>query len=149
MEQPKTTLSRIDIQAARRLVSEKRIQRVSITAEAEGWAVWLAPVTGSAMSLTDGSDQIHLWQSLDQCVEFLTTELQLFHFDVDAGHRGEFEHDASDVATHDDWFTAQVSQAIIEADDPGAEWISHEDAQAGWARKRAEFLKRAAESDIE
>ncbi len=46
------------------------------------------------------------------------------------------------AAEHDKWFRAQVEEALKEADDPNTQWISHEDAKAGWAKKRAELMKR-------
>ncbi len=46
------------------------------------------------------------------------------------------------AAEHDKWFRAQVEEALEEADDPNTKWISHEDAKASWAKKRAELMKR-------
>jgi hypothetical protein len=49
---------------------------------------------------------------------------------------------AHEAAEHDRWFRTQVKEAIREADDPNTQWVSHEEAQASWAKKRAELLKR-------
>ncbi|OWJ61992.1 antitoxin of toxin-antitoxin stability system [Inquilinus limosus] len=46
---------------------------------------------------------------------------------------------------HDEWFRAEVEQAMREADDPSVKRISQEDASAEWRRQRAELVKRAGE----
>lgn len=43
-----------------------------------------------------------------------------------------------------DWFRAEVELALKEADDPNTQWVSNEEAEASWAKKRAELLKRVA-----
>jgi hypothetical protein len=52
-----------------------------------------------------------------------------------------------EAAEHDKWFRAQVEEAIKEADDPNTKWVMHEDAEASWAKKRAELVKRI-EGDV-
>jgi predicted transcriptional regulator len=44
---------------------------------------------------------------------------------------------------HDEWFRAEVEQAMREADDPNVKRIPHEDVTAKWQRRRAELMKRA------
>ncbi|WP_338849698.1 hypothetical protein V8J88_11625 [Massilia sp. W12] len=43
---------------------------------------------------------------------------------------------------HDQWFRAQVAQALQEADAPDAEWISEQDAQTAWENKRQQFARQ-------
>lgn len=43
-----------------------------------------------------------------------------------------------------DWFRAEVTLALKEADDPNTQWVSNEEAEASWAKQRAELLKRVA-----
>jgi hypothetical protein len=43
-----------------------------------------------------------------------------------------------------DWFQEEVALALKEADDPNTEWVSNEEAEASWAKQRAELLKRVA-----
>ena len=52
--------------------------------------------------------------------------------DAAARMRGAF-----DAASHDQWFRNQVADAISAAHEPGAEWVSNEDAEAGWGAKRS------------
>jgi len=49
---------------------------------------------------------------------------------------------APETGEHERWFRAQVAQGLAEADDPAAAWVTHEEAQASWSRKRAELAKR-------
>ena len=48
-----------------------------------------------------------------------------------------------EAAAYDRWFRAQVDEAVREADDPQAQWVSHDDAKKDWAKQRAELVKRA------
>lgn len=59
---------------------------------------------------------------------------------LDASERLRRAHEA---AAHDKWFRAEVEQAIKEADDPNAQWVSNEDAKKSWAKERAKLAKRA------
>ena len=59
---------------------------------------------------------------------------------VDASERLRLAHEA---AGHDKWFREQVELAITEAEAPGAQWVSADDAKASWKQKRAELLNRA------
>ena len=56
--------------------------------------------------------------------------------------RSEAMKQAHEAVEHDKWFRAQVGQGIAEADDPNTQWVTHEDAKASWANKRAELAKR-------
>ena len=48
----------------------------------------------------------------------------------------------SDLA-HDEWFRAEVNQAVSEADRPDSEWLPQEEARALGQKKRAEWLRNA------
>ncbi len=52
------------------------------------------------------------------------------------------EHTESAAIAHDKWFREQVGQALKQADDPNTKWVSDEQAQAIFAKKRAEIAKR-------
>jgi DNA-damage-inducible protein J len=45
---------------------------------------------------------------------------------------------------HDRWFRSQVEEALIGADDPATEFVSHESVQAGWAKKKKALKARTA-----
>jgi hypothetical protein len=103
------------------------------------------------------SDKPRIWRSLDRCVEYLKNELHIARFDqLDATHYsdvalgGKSRADAAErlrqaheAAAHDKWFRQQVEIGLAQADDPAAEWVTNEQANASWAKKRAELLRRA------
>lgn len=45
------------------------------------------------------------------------------------------------------WFREQVEAAVREADDPGVDRVSHEQARSSWRQQRAELERRAAPRD--
>ncbi|WP_061790163.1 hypothetical protein [Herbaspirillum rubrisubalbicans] len=49
---------------------------------------------------------------------------------------------AHEAVEHDRWFRSQVEQALTQADDPATQWVTQEQAQASWAKKRAKLLKQ-------
>lgn len=55
--------------------------------------------------------------------------------------RSEAMKRAHEAAAHDAWFREQVDAALFEADDPETVWVTHDDASASWAARRAELLK--------
>ena len=57
-------------------------------------------------------------------------------------HGAQALEDASETAAYDAWFRAQVAQGLAEANDPAIAWVTHEQAQASWSRKRAELAKQ-------
>lgn len=46
-------------------------------------------------------------------------------------------------ARHDRWFREQIAAAAKDADKPGADFVSHEEIGARWAKKREALLKKA------
>lgn len=46
---------------------------------------------------------------------------------------------------HDEWFRAEIEQAMREADDPSVKRIPQEEVSTKWRRQRAELVKRAGE----
>ena len=57
--------------------------------------------------------------------------------------RADAAKHAHETSEHERWFRAQVAQGLAEAGDPATAWVTHEEAQASWSRKRAELAKRA------
>jgi hypothetical protein len=108
------------------------------------------------------SDKPRMWRSLDRCVDYLKKELHIARFELlDATNFsnvalvGKSREDASErlrnaheAAAHDKWFREQVEIGLAEADDPAAEWVTNEEANASWAKKRAELVKRAEGSAV-
>lgn len=147
----------IDTAMAKRMIEASAIQGASIIGQPGGWSVVLKLGTQERPLGVQRSDKPRIWRSLDRCVDYLKKELHLARFELlDATHfsdaplEGKSREDASErlrnaheAAAHDKWFREQVEIGLAEADDPGAEWVTHEEANASWARKRAELLQRA------
>jgi plasmid stability protein len=83
-------------------------------------------------------EQVGLGTFLSQGpVKLTDEEFALFSGKTEAMKR------VQDAVERDQWFRAQVAQGLAEADDPATVWVTHEDAQASWSKKRAELVKRA------
>jgi len=48
----------------------------------------------------------------------------------------------ANAAAYDRWYWEEVSRGLEEADDPNTKWISNEEAEASFAKKRAELQAR-------
>lgn len=153
----------IDTAMAKRMVEAAAIRGAAIIGQPGGWSVMLKLGMQEKPLGAQRTDKPRLWRSLDRCVEYLKKELHIARFELlDATNYsdvaivgGKSRADASarlrnahEAAAHDKWFREQVEQAIAEADAPNAEWVSNEDANASWAKKRAKLVKRAEESAV-
>lgn len=153
----------IDTAKAKRMVEAAAIGGASIIGQPGGWSVVLKLGLQEKPLGAQRSDKPRTWRSLDTCVAYLKNELHIVRFELldatnhskvaregegkprreDAAERLRQAHAA---AEHDRWFRAQVEIGLAEADDPGAEWVSHENVKADWAKQRAELLARASRS---
>lgn len=146
----------IDTAMAKRMVEAAAIHGAAIIGQPGGWSVMLKLGMTEKPLGTQRTDKPRLWRSLDRCIAYLKNELHIARFDMlDATNysavsivgksRGDTAtrmRRAHEAAAHDKWFREQVEQGIKEADDPNTQWVSHEEAKASWAKKRAELLKR-------
>lgn len=147
----------IDTAMAKRMAQASAICGASIIGQPGGWSVVLK-LEGQEKPLgAQRSDKPRVWRSLDRCVDYLKKELHIARFELlDATHfssvalMGKSRQDASErlryaheAAAHDKWFREQVEIGLAEADDPAADWVTNEEANASWARKRAELVKQA------
>lgn len=57
--------------------------------------------------------------------------------------RAEALRQTHEAAGYDRWFRGEVEQGLTEADDPETKWVTNEEAEAGWEKKRAALLKRS------
>lgn len=147
----------IDTAMAKRMVEASAIHGASIIGQPGGWSVMLKMGMQEKPLGAQRSDKPRMWRSLDRCVDYLKKELHIARFELldatnfstvavvgksreDAAERLRSAHKA---AAHDKWFRAQVEIGLVEANDPAAEWLTNEEANASWARKRAELAKRA------
>ena len=55
----------------------------------------------------------------------------------------DFMREYVEKAEYDAWFRAEVEEALRESDDPNAEWVPNEQAEAEWQVRKAGLLARA------
>ncbi|MCA8005164.1 hypothetical protein [Burkholderia cenocepacia] len=53
----------------------------------------------------------------------------------------------ADAAAYDQWYREEVSKGLEEADDPNTKWVSNEEAEASFTKKRSELLARIKNGD--
>ena len=146
----------IDTAMAKRLVEALAINGASIIGQPGGWSVLLKLGRQEKLLGAQRSDKPRLWRSLDRCVDYLRKELNIARFELlDATHfsvaaeggtpRADASkrlRDAHAAAGHDKWFREQVALGLAQANDPAVQWVTNEEANASWAAKRAELVKR-------
>ena len=147
----------IDTAMAKHMVEAGAVRGVSIIGLPGGWSVMLKLGLSEKPLGTQRTDKPRLWRSLDSCMGYLKNNLRIVRDVVldasnhsvgdatratraDASARMKRAHEA---AAHDEWVREEVTRAIAEADDPATSWMSQEEADASWARKRAALMKRA------
>jgi hypothetical protein len=147
----------IDSAMARRMVEVSAILGASIIGMPGGWLVMLKVGTTEKPLGTQRTDKPRVWRSLDTCMEYLKNDLHIIRdvvLDASNHSPGDVTHskrvDASErmkrahaAAAHDEWFRAEVEQALGEADDPATQWVSQEEADVSWAKQRAALAERA------
>jgi hypothetical protein len=147
----------IDTATAKQMVEVSGVPGAAIIGQPGGWFVVLKLGLQEKYLSAELSDRPQIWSSLDRCVEYLKAELHIVRFELldatnhrDVARTGKSRKDASEVvdeaAAHDKWFQEQVGAAIAQADDPMAEWVTNQDANDSWVKKRAELVKRAENS---
>ncbi|MGD0960205.1 MAG: hypothetical protein ABSB19_10390 [Methylomonas sp.] len=152
----------IDSAMAKRLVDAAAIRGASIIGQPGGWSVLLKLGSQEKPLGVQRSDKPRIWRSLDSCVEYLKTDLNIARIDLlDATNFSKAElagksrpdaaarlKNAFAAVEHDQWFREQVEIALVEAGNPNTSWVSQEDADASWAAKRADLAKRSKGSAV-
>lgn len=139
----------IDHNTLARLVEAGAVRAAHVIGQVGGWGVLIKYGMVERPLSATRSRQIRIFKKLETVVSYLK-DLGISRFDVDAANydantmkthprpdRAETMKRAHEAAAHDQWFREQVEQAITEADDPNAEWVSNEEAAASWSAKRA------------
>lgn len=147
----------IDTAMAKRMVETSAVHGASIIGQPGGWSVVLKLGVQEKSLGVQRSDKPRVWRSLDRCVDYLRKELHISRFELlDAtnfsdialvgksrGDASERLRNAHEAAAHDKWFREQVEIGLAEADDSAAQWVTNEEANTSWTKKRAELIKRA------
>lgn len=153
------TAETIDHTTLSRLVEAGAVRGAHVVGQAGGWAVTVKYGMAERSLATQRSRQVRLFKRMETLVSYLKA-VGISHFDVDAADytpeggkdhsrpdRAEALRRAHEAAAHDKWFRQQVGEAIREADDPSTVWVSNDDANKGWAKKRAALAARIAAGD--
>ena len=142
----------IDTAMARRMVEASAIQGASIIGQPGGWSVMLKLGMSEKPLGVQRTDKPRTWRSLDTCMNYLKNELHIVRVDMldasnhsvgdvarnaraDSSERMKRAHKA---AAYDQWFRAQVQEAI---DDPSPS-IPHEQVSAAFVERRTALLKQ-------
>lgn len=146
----------IDHGTLSRLVEAGALRGAHVVGQKGGWALLVQYGTTERPLAAQRSRQVRVWRKLETLVGYLR-EIGIAKFDVDAVNydpdqlqatkrpdRAEALRRAHEAVEHDQWFRAEVQAALIEADDPATQWVSHDQAKTDWAKLRAELLGRHA-----
>jgi hypothetical protein len=155
-----TTHETIDHATLAHLVEAGTVRTARAIGQAGGWAVVVKHDMIESTLTAQRSRHVRLFKKLETLVGYLK-EVGITRFDVDAASydpatiktvtRADTSaalKNAHQAAAYDAWFRAQVEQGLTEADDPTTQWVTDEDANAGWAAKRAALLERVRGSSI-
>lgn len=137
------------------LIQAGAVHEASIIGQPGGWEVVVSyGKVSRALAVREG--QVRIFRKLDTLDSFLRG-IGLPQYQVDgrqfdaqalkatrtnpaASQRLKRVHDA---AAYDKWFSAEIDEAIKEADDPATIWVSNEMVKAESAKRRAAWLKQA------
>jgi hypothetical protein len=135
------------------LVQAGAIHDTHVVGQPGGWEVFVRyGKVRRALAIKAG--KIRIFRKLDTLDSFLRG-IGLVQYQVDASQfdptqtvrtnaaaSKRLKH-AHEAAAHDKWFSAEIDQAIKEADDPATQWVSNESVKAESAKRRAAWLKQA------
>lgn len=140
------------------LVEAGAVRDAHVIGQVGGWGVVIKYGMLERPLATTRSKKVRTFKKLETLVAYLKG-IGISRFDVDAAQydpatiqtytrpdRAEAMRKAREAIEYDQWFRDEVEKALIEADDPNTQWISHEEVTASWAVKRAELVKRIEEA---
>lgn len=151
-----STTETIDHQTLARLVEAQAVRATYAVGQPGGWSIVIKYGRAERPLAATRSREVRVFRKFETLVSYLR-DIGISRFDTDAskfdpqgGTRRRTRPDTSAAlkrahaaAEHDQWFQAQVEEALREADNPSTPWVSHEDATASWAEKRAQLVELA------
>ncbi|MBY5360205.1 hypothetical protein HFO97_09550 [Rhizobium leguminosarum] len=150
------TAETIDHSTLSRLVEAGAVEAAHVVGKTGGWSVVIRYGKGERPLAAQRSRQVRVFKRMDTLVSYLK-DLGISQFDVDAvdyapGTASRPDRAAAlrrthEAAEYDTWFREQVEEAIREADDPNAVWISAQDAEERMDKLRAELLAQLESGD--
>lgn len=142
---------------AKLLAQTLSIDGASIIGQPGGWSVSLRVGSRDQALSAQRSGQPRTWRSLDRCVHYLRSELQLTQFELldatqhsdihpprkrraDTSERMRKTHES---AAFDLWWKAQVQEGMKEAQDASTPWVSNDTAMTESLKRRQLWEERA------
>lgn len=146
----------IDHTTLSRLAEAGVVRSAHIVGQAGGWGILVKYGMTERALAAQRSHQVRIFRKFETLVSYLKG-VGIARFEVDAVNydasslkltrtrpdSAETMRKAHKAAAYDQWFRAEITQALVEADDPNTEWVSHEDVKANWGKQRAELLRMA------
>ncbi|TBC89897.1 hypothetical protein ELH21_30525 (plasmid) [Rhizobium leguminosarum] len=146
----------IDHSTLSRLVEAGAVDAAHVVGKTGGWSVFIRYGKAERPLAAQRSRQVRVFKRMDTLVSYLK-DVGISQFDVDAADyapepaprpdRAAALRRTHEAAEYDRWFREQVGEAIREADDPNAVWISAQDAEERMDKLRAELLARVESGD--
>lgn len=143
----------IDHSTLSHLVQAGAVDSAHVVGRTGGWSLMIRYGKAERPLAAQRSRQVRLFKRMETLVSYLR-DIGISQFDVDAAEyaperasrpdRAEALRRTHEAAEYDKWFREQVDEAIREADDPNAVWVSNEDMEKEWSVMRAELQARIA-----
>ncbi|XKM43874.1 hypothetical protein A4U53_040690 (plasmid) [Rhizobium ruizarguesonis] len=150
------TAETIDHSTLSRLVEAGAVEAAHVVGKTGGWSVVIRYGKADRPLAAQRSRQVRVFKRMDTLVSYLKG-VGISQFDVDAvdyapGTASRPDRAAAlrrthEAAEYDTWFREQVEEAIREADDPNAVWISAQDAEERMDKLRAELVAQLESGD--
>lgn len=135
------------------LVQAGAVHDASVVGQPGGWEVVVRyGKVRRALAIKQG--KVRIFRKLDTLDSFLRG-IGLMQYQVDASQfdpaktmrtnaaaSQRLKH-AHEAAAYEKWFSAEIDQAIKEADDPTTQWISNDEVKAESVKRRAMWSQRA------
>ena len=144
----------IDHVTLNRLIEANAVREAQIVGQTGGWGVVVKYGLHERV-LAARRGKVRLFAKFETLVAYLK-KMGLSRYQVDASDfNTSNDHPmrriaardrmkaAHEAAEYDKWFREQVQIGLTEADSPTAEWVTNDEAEASWAKKRAALLKVA------
>ncbi|MGO7535483.1 hypothetical protein [Rhizobium leguminosarum] len=150
------TAETIDHTTLSRLVEAGSVDAAHVVGKTGGWSVVIRYGKAERPLAAQRSRQVRVFKRMDTLVTYLKG-VGISQFDVDAAgyapetasrpDRAAALRRTHEAAEYDRWFREQVEEAIREADDPNAVWISAQEAEERMDKLRAELFAQLESGD--
>ncbi|MBY2916894.1 hypothetical protein [Rhizobium leguminosarum] len=150
------TAETIDHTTLSRLVEAGSVDAVHVVGKTGGWSVVIRYGKAERPLAAQRSRQVRVFKRMDTLVSYLK-DVGISRFEVDATDyapgiasrpdRAAALRRTHEAAEYDKWFRKQVEEAIREADDPNAVWISAQEAEERMDKLQAELFAQLESGD--